>query len=162
MTANRLEIVLAVATLSFSAIAVMRWRAARVETSVASAPRPASVATLATIDAGSLAQSASAARDHDPFRLSRVPAEIAFVPRSVAAAAPAAAPSFRGPLHLRGIVGGPPWQAIVDGLPGQPPGTVVSAGKTFDKIVVRSITRDTVVIQAPDTVWRLTLNKGGQ
>jgi hypothetical protein len=64
---------------------------------------------------------------------------------------------------LRGIVGGPPWQAIVDGIPGIPDGSVLKAGQTFEKYVIRSVSKDTVIVQGPDTTWHLTLgNKGAQ
>jgi hypothetical protein len=56
---------------------------------------------------------------------------------------------------LKAIIGGPPWQAVIDGIPGQPPGTIAGTGARFDKLVVRSVTRDTVVVQGPDTTWSL-------
>ena len=67
------------------------------------------------------------------------------------------APPFRPVLSLKGIVGGPPWQAIIDGIPGQPPGTVVRSGSSFDRLQVRDVMRDTVIVQLPDTVLVLTL-----
>ncbi|MDB4878547.1 MAG: hypothetical protein JWM41_4993 [Gemmatimonadetes bacterium] len=62
-------------------------------------------------------------------------------------------------MTLKAIVGGPPWEAIVDGIPGQPPGTVVRSGSTLDKLAVRSVTRDSVVIQGPDTTWVLSFRR---
>jgi hypothetical protein len=162
MNAWRLEAILVVATLGFITVAVARWRSAVPGDPGSGSSRTVAPGVVSPVDRRALDKSANAAKDLDPFRLSRRPAEVAYLPRSATASAISTTPPFRGPLHLRGIVGGPPWQAIVDGLPGQPPGTVVSAGKTFDKIVVRSISRDTVIIQAPDTIWRLTLTKGGQ
>jgi hypothetical protein len=63
----------------------------------------------------------------------------------------------RPTLVLRGIIGGPPWQAIVDGIPGQSAGAIVRQGMAFDAITIRTVTRDTVFVQSPDTSWKLTL-----
>jgi hypothetical protein len=72
------------------------------------------------------------------------------------------APTARPTLILTGIVGGPPWTAIIDGLPGQTAGTLAREGSTFDKLVVRTVTPASVVVQGPDTTWRLTLPGGRQ
>jgi hypothetical protein len=97
---------------------------------------------------------------NDPFRLSNRPADVRFDSRGdVVAVAPVAAVASRPQLVVKGIVGGPPWQAIVDGLPGQPPGTIVAPGTKFDQLVVRTVSRDSVIVQGPDTTWKLTLNR---
>jgi hypothetical protein len=62
-------------------------------------------------------------------------------------------------MTLKAIVGGPPWQAVVDGIPGQAQGTIVRAGAAFDKLVARAVTRDSVIIQGPDTAWVLTFRR---
>jgi len=161
MTSWRLEVALSVVALTLVLVAVHRW------TRVSAAP-PLAAATIvrapqsgAALSAAMLDEAALVATEQDPFRLSRTPSHLPFVTRRMVVSAPPPTPFFRGPLVLKGIVGGPPWQAVIDGLPGQPPGTVVSAGNTFDKLVIRAVSRDTVVVQAPDTVWRLTL-KGNQ
>lgn len=91
---------------------------------------------------------------NNPFRLSNRPASGRFL-----SGASEQAPSVpvRPQLTLRAIVGGPPWSAIVEGIPGEATGVVVTAGLAFDKIRIRSITRDAVVMQAPDTTWTLTM-----
>lgn len=98
---------------------------------------------------------------NDPFRLSSRPAAVRFDARGdlTVPGAPAAVVASRPQLVVKGIVGGPPWQAIVDGLPGQPPGTIVAAGATFERLVVRAVSRDSVIVQGPDTTWTLTLNR---
>jgi hypothetical protein len=101
----------------------------------------------------------------DPFRVARAPAATAFNPTADGPAAPAMVPGAAGPaparptLILKAIVGGPPWQAIIDGIPGQTSGTVVRAGATFDRLSVRSVTRDSVVVQGPDTSWVLAFRR---
>jgi hypothetical protein len=159
MTAWRIEIGLSLLTLAFSLVAIQRWGSMSPQPTLAgtvsSAPETGTAVSAALLD-----EAALVATEQNPFRLSRTPSDVAFVPRRVAMATPSGPPAFRGVLVLKGIVGGPPWHAVIDGLPGQPPGTMVSAGSTFDKLVIRAISRDTVVVQAPDTVWRLTLTKG--
>jgi hypothetical protein len=139
--------------------AALRWHSAASMTVttvpvVSRAPRES-----VRIDPDSLDEFVQTTHENDPFRLSNSPATVPFNARGDIAA-PAANAQPRPQLVVTGIVGGPPWQAILDGLPGQPAGTIVRAGGTFDKLTVRSITRDTVVVQAPDTTWRLTLSRG--
>jgi hypothetical protein len=101
--------------------------------------------------------------DNDPFRLSNSPSAVRFAPDEVSAPAGAAPPPpIRPVLILKAIVGGPPWQAIVDGLPGRTAGTLVRAGDAFDKLTTRAVTRDSVIIQGPDTMWVLSFRKKSQ
>jgi hypothetical protein len=158
----RLEIALAVIALSLSSIGIHRWRRALPASTAAAQQTPTVLETPRLPSADALDEAAGTATDQNPFRLSRMPSDVPFVPRRAASAMAPAAPAFRGALTLRGIVGGPPWQAVIDGIPGQPSGTVVRAGSTFEKLTIRSVTRDTVIIQSPDTIWRLTLGRGGQ
>lgn len=59
-------------------------------------------------------------------------------------------------LSLRGIVGGPPWSAIVDGVPGHQMSVVLRLADTVQGLRVSMIRRDTVVIRARDTTWKLS------
>jgi hypothetical protein len=95
---------------------------------------------------------------NDPFRLSNTPSSVRYSPGSESVGLSATAP-FRPNLTLKAIVGGPPWQAIVDGIPGQPQGTLIRVGNAFDKLVARAVTRDSVVIQGPDTTWVLSFRR---
>ena len=72
----------------------------------------------------------------------------------------AAVPAAPSRLELKAIVGGPPWQAVLDGLPGQPPGTLVATGSEVGGLRVQAITRDSVVLGAGDSVWTLTIRPG--
>ena len=98
---------------------------------------------------------------NDPFRVSNSPSAVRFD----ASADGGAAGVFVQPvgprptLTLKGVTGGPPWQAMIDGIPGQPPGTIAAEGARFDRLVVRSISRDTVVVQGTDTSWTLTFRR---
>jgi hypothetical protein len=110
-----------------------------------------------------LARAAKLAVSSDPFRLSNRPALVRYDPASETGSPSSPrlpAPSPQRPvMTLKAIVGGPPWQAIIDGIPGRPPGTVVRAGESFDKLHARLVTRDSVVIQGQDTTWVLGFRK---
>lgn len=136
-------------------IAALRWRAA--------SPPPFPRRTIALAHASPrpvpndsvLADAEGATVSNDPFRLANEPASVRFDPAVEGEAASPVVALVRPTLVLKAIIGGPPWQAVIDGIPGQPPGTVAGPGARFDKLVVRSVTRDTVVVQGPDTTWSL-------
>jgi hypothetical protein len=139
-------------------IGVVRWRDALPER-----PPTAAIVGPAPDSRGDRrlpsAEDARVTIERNPFRLGRVPGDVRFARAGApTAGGPVAAPPIARPtLVLRGIVGGPPWTAIIDGLPGHGPGTLAREGSTFDKLVVRTVTAGSAVVQGPDTTWRLTL-----
>jgi hypothetical protein len=144
------------------ALAVIRWRAAvpairhQDSSIIATAPSPSG--SLETM----LAEAEDLTITNDPFRLANAPASVRYNPNNEnvgVGAIAAVAPPVRPNMILKAIVGGPPWQAIVDGIPGQPQGTLVRTGSEFEKLVARSVTRDSVVIQGPDTTWVLSFRR---
>lgn len=163
MTAHRLELGLAGAALLLSAVAGLRWQrgldgfaAPRVSAGVPQLAPAAPPIHVAVLDSA-----ADMAATNDPFRLANAPSAVAYDPRGdmvagIVAARVVAAP-MRPTMLVRGIIGGPPWQAIIDGIPGQAAGTIVRDGMTFDRLSIRSVSRDTVTVQAPDTIWKLTI-----
>ena len=60
-------------------------------------------------------------------------------------------------LTLRGILGGPPWDALIEGIPGRDGALVLRAGQTMAGVTIKSIRRDTVLVKGFDTTWTLTL-----
>lgn len=102
----------------------------------------------------------------DPFRLDRRPADARFVATlpgvmTAAAMAPPPPPPERPPLAFVGVVG-PPWEALVEGIPGREGAVLVRAGDRVGNYRVRSVRPDLVVVQGPDTTWRLTLRNPWQ
>jgi hypothetical protein len=95
---------------------------------------------------------------NDPFRLANSPSSVRFDPAADAIGVVSAStiPQPRPVLVLKAIVGGPPWQAVIDGIPGQPPGTFAKQGTRFDKLTIRAVTRDSVIVQGTDTAWVLS------
>jgi len=110
------------------------------------------------IPADSLADAEDAIVTNDPFRLSNSPAAVRYDPASDGpmSGVLAGTPQLRPTLVLKAIVGGPPWQAVIDGIPGQPAGTIARAGARFDRFTVRAVTRDSVIVQGVDTSWVLS------
>ncbi len=81
---------------------------------------------------------------------------------SSAALAPQAGASYRPSLVLQAIVGGPPWTAVLKGVPGRERPVVVSPGDVIDSLRILRIDATVVSIAGPDTVWNLRLEQGRQ
>lgn len=147
------------AALALSAGGVARWRTAIASGAHGTLTIPVLSASPriggAAIDSG-----AAMVVENDPFRFSNTPPTVRFDPSSDASAQQPAMPLALPRLVLRAIVGGPPWSAVIDGLPGQPPGAVARQGSRFDELTVALIARDSVVVRANDTTW--TLRFGGR
>ena len=89
--------------------------------------------------------------EHDPFQLDHTASEPPVV------LLPVPPPRVRPQLVLVGITGGPPWHAVVEGLPGTSAGSLAREGQMFGAFIIRRITADTVVVAGDDTTWTLTL-----
>jgi hypothetical protein len=95
----------------------------------------------------------------DPFRLDRKPAAVAYGSTDTVAAHAAVQPAAQRPaLALVGIVG-PPWHALVDGIPGRDGSTVLRNGQTIAGLRVGPITASTTTITGMDTTWHLTVKR---
>jgi len=68
-------------------------------------------------------------------------------------------PASRPQLTLRGLVGGPPWDLLIEGIPGRDGAAVLRVGQTVNGYRVRAVRRDTVIVAGPDTTWKLTLRR---
>lgn len=124
------------------------------------------LATSGTVRLGSSAstmreieEAAVALAEADPFRVTRRPSPIAYQPALEGAPAPPPRPP-RPALSVSGIIGGPPWSAVLEGVPGRDGGTVVHQGDTLGELKVRVVKRDTVVIIGMDTTWRMIVRRG--
>jgi hypothetical protein len=62
-------------------------------------------------------------------------------------------------LHLKGLVGGPPWTAIIAGLPGVSGDRSVRLGERFRELLILEITADGVRIGGGDSTWTLSLKQ---
>jgi hypothetical protein len=62
-------------------------------------------------------------------------------------------------LLLRGLIGGPPWTAVVEGIPGREQGIVLRAGDTVAGLTVRDVRAAEVIVRGMDTTWTLRLRR---
>lgn len=162
MTASRQWTIGATMFVAFAGMGAIRWRGAvpdipRRDVAFGTVPRP----MTDSLDAA-LAAAEDFTVTNDAFRISNTPSSVRFDPGTDGGSAgqgPVPPPAPRPIMTLKAIVGGPPWQAIIDGIPGQPPGTMVRAGAAFDKLVARAVTRDSVIMQGPDTTWVLSFRR---
>ncbi len=148
-----------------SALAVSGWRSSsRMAADSAVVPSLlASPAEPRALKGDSLDRSVARIVASDPFRIARRPASVSFATEQIGV--PAAPPPPRPPrpqLALAGILGGPPWEALLEGLPDRPSATLVRAGDVFGGLKVRAVMRDTVIVQGADTVWKLTMKRSWQ
>ena len=98
--------------------------------------------------------------EQDPFRLARHPSPIAYRPELEGVVPPPPPPKPPHPvLTLSGILGGPPWEALLEGVPGHDASTLVHAGDVLGALKVQRITADSVVIVGEDTTWRLGVKR---
>ena len=155
---TRRQEVLAWTVAALSSIAAgAGWRAGLAD-ETAQAVVPLGVASaIPPTDEQTLASHASKTVAGDPFRIERKPANVAF---GVAPSTPAPSPSAgqRPRLVVTGILG-PPWRAVLEGIPGREGSIVVAEGQTLGDLRIRSIRRDTVVVAGLDTTWRLAVRR---
>jgi hypothetical protein len=146
----------------FLVAGAVRWRASVPAVPHQSKSMGLAVPVFADSIEAILAEAEEVTVSNDPFRLSNSPPAVRYDPKnenSGVASPGMSVPVIRPSLTLKAIVGGPPWQAIVDGIPGQPTSTLVRAGATYDRLIARAVTRDSVVIQGPDTTWVLSFRR---
>jgi hypothetical protein len=152
-------------SVSLAIIAVARWVSADSRLRQPISPMVTTAARVRidpAISDSMLAHAAELTVENDLFRLSNSPPDVRFDPGvgvTVVQSGPSSSVAARPILALKAIVGGPPWHAVIDGIPGQPSGTLARTGSRFDALLIRSITRDSVVIQGADTAWVLSFSR---
>lgn len=160
MTA-RLELVLYLAAAVLASLALLIVRSS--PAIAVSGPAKAVTAEVSRDESAAETRSTAIVVARNPFRLDRSPSPILF--RSVAEQAiQQAMPVMQQPrpaLTLRAVVG-PPWEALVEGLPGRSGVVVVRAGDKVGDLTIRLIRGDSVVIQGADTTWRLGISRAWQ
>lgn len=169
MSGRRVEALLWTLALAVALLGWTRWRRAE-----PAARAPASAVWTAPpeprpVPRERLAEAARAVAGGNPFRLERAPAPVGF-PRPGMGGVPgigmmpppfAPPPPPRPQLFVSGIVG-PPWQALLEGVPGREGAVVVRQGDVLGDLRVREITGSAVVVASPDTTWRLAVRKPWQ
>jgi hypothetical protein len=111
-------------------------------------------------DPDSLVAAAHRVSRSDPFRLDRRPADVPFgATAAVGTPSPPAPGIARPKLSLSGTVGGPPWVALLDGVPGREGSVLLRVGDTLGGLKARAVTATTATISGFDTTWKLTLKR---
>ena len=110
----------------------------------------------ARADTTALATQAARLRARDPFRLDRKPAAVRYNPWETVTAPVATPPRALPPLALAGLVGGPPWNALIEGVPGAEGGFLLTLGDSAKGILFTALRGDTVFLVGFDTTWSLT------
>ena len=158
MTPRRIEHLLWVATIVVAVATIVRALVMREPTLSAA---PAMLPTRET--ARTLAASTKpddqlrAILAGDVFRRERAAPDSVIAPPTPATPKPLPPPKPR--LVLRGIVGGPPWNAILEGVPGHDGSYVVTTGDSVAGLKIRSVRRDGATIRGMDTTWILKLGR---
>lgn len=100
--------------------------------------------------------------ERDPFRTTRLPADVAYDPMRAASGAVAVTPSPKPTLVLTGIVWGTSPVAVIEGLPGLNEARVLRSGDSVSGLVVRRIEHGRVTVVGMDTLWVLTVRQPWQ
>ena len=152
-----------ISALALGAGAVVGWESGAprsMSPEVLVVDRPGSAPANRAIPSDSIDDAASATSDHDPFRLTREPSAVPYDANGEVVTPAQPAPP-KPPLALSGIVG-PPWVAVLEGVPGRTGSVLAKTGDTLARppltlLVVHRIWRDTVVVRGADTTWTLTV-----
>jgi hypothetical protein len=109
------------------------------------------------IDVKTILSASAVLRDRDPFRVERAPTSVRFGAAPVTPSEPAVETRPERPkLVLAGIVGGPPWMALVEGVPGREGGVILVQGETMNGIRLDRLWSDSAALSDSDTTWVLS------
>ena len=184
MTRRRWEQLLWAAALGMSLAGWVRWRSALPPTDHATRPALTAPPPVREAAPARLGTASEVVARGNPFRLDRSPAPMGspapgqlgmmmntgFAPytppggMSPGGGYPGYTPpgmAQMGALRVTGI-SGPPWEALLEGVPGKQGAVVVRPGDRVEDLRIRSITQELVVVQGRDTTWRLQIKRTGQ
>lgn len=116
------------------------------------------VSPIRPVDTAGLGAAALAVHSRNLFRWDRSPAPVRFNPWEPVAgpgATPPARPS-RPALILVGLLGGPPWTAMIEGIPGRESGVLLRVGETAGGIRLAEVREGIARLTGLDTTWVLT------
>lgn len=107
-------------------------------------------------DSQSIRSAAAALRNRNPFRIERSPTAVRFGSPPVVVPPPIPDPTPPRPQPvLAGIVGGPPWLAVIEGIPGREAGVLLAEGEEVGGVRLERLRGDTAVLSSQDTTWVL-------
>lgn len=139
--------------LAAAAAAALMFAAARTRAALADTRSPQTPVAPPAPVRSEIAVSRGVGFQRSPFRIGRVAQHAAGDAAVGTLDAPPAIPE----IGVRAIVGGPPWRAVLTGLPGTPSPRVVQLGERFDPVRVVAIEADRVRLVAGDSTWVVLL-----
>jgi hypothetical protein len=114
------------------------------------------------VDTIALAAAAARIRARNAFRIDRKPTDVLYNPWEPSAPPPPPVPPRAVPqLVLAGLVG-PPWNALLEGVPGRETGVLLALGEELNGITFAALRGDTVLLSGLDTTWTLTARRAWQ
>lgn len=158
---QKIEILLWIVTALLVIISIVTWSSVAARYSRQPVAPQEGDTTGAAFNEAQLARAADSVVTFDPFRLERKPSSVAFGTPVLPQEGSAAMVS-RAQLILKGTVGGPPWQAIMSGIPGKDGNVVLAQGDTVAGYKIKRIKRDTAIVQGDDSTMTLTVRQGWQ
>ncbi|HEY0014670.1 MAG TPA: hypothetical protein VGC13_00065 [Longimicrobium sp.] len=170
MKGRRMEMILWILALLALVLGISRWRRAEPEVQAPPSALTATPAEPRRVPRDRLEAAAQSVAGGNPFRLDRVPAPLGFnqpgagmMPGMPGMMPPPyePPPPPRPQLFVSGIIG-PPWQAMLEGVPGREGAVVVKRGDVLGDLRIREITQTVVVVASPDTTWRLPVRRPWQ
>ncbi|MDB4913989.1 MAG: hypothetical protein JWM95_1633 [Gemmatimonadetes bacterium] len=159
MSYRLLERVLLVASVVFtgSAFVVLHRR---VEAHGVSGPAlPGMLLSSPRASGDSLEAAMAVVARHNLFRSDRMAADVSTLSTPNMPMPMNAPMSNRPRLQLRGILGGPPWDALVEGIPGHDGAVVIRVGQSLSGITVKAVRHDSAFVAGFDTTWALSLRR---
>ena len=158
MSTRRTEVAIWAVTAALAFIAALGWRSAPEGRPVEAIAVPPAALEPRLLDGDSLDWEAAHVVEHDPFRLERRPSDVPYMPG--VESAQSLPPEPPAPtLVLTGIMGGPPWQGIIEGFPGVRGSTVVRQGQLVGDLRIVRVTGEIVVVESADTAWTLRVRR---
>ena len=101
-----------------------------------------------------------AAPIRSPFRLDgAIPDRRFGEPPAEASVQPVELPAVRYEIVVKALVGGPPWAAVLVGLPGESLERVVRIGDRFGSVQIERVGEDGVRLATGDTSWVVQLSE---
>jgi hypothetical protein len=164
MSATWLERTLWIAALLalFAGVVEARRRSAQLLSGATSTLLPIIAVAPPRPSPDSLESAVAEIADRNLFRPERASVEHPDQPQSTMPMLMLQPPAPKPRLVLRGVLGGPPWDAIIEGIPGREGSVVLRAGQSLGGITVRTVRRDTAYARGFDTTWALTLARTWQ
>jgi hypothetical protein len=138
----------------------LAWRSAVPRVAASPPPHIAPTGALVVGDSAGIAITAERIRSANPFRLERKPSAVHYDPWKLdAVVGTGSARPARPPVALVGLVGGPPWHVVLEGVPGREGGILLALGQESSGFRLVAVRGDTAVVAGVDTTWHLVARR---